>query len=393
MIQSIKSAVGCILSARVRTTLTAISVAVGIFAVIAVASAGDYGTRKVSQELDSLGLSGIAVYAKKDDQSVGITQEEIDVVRSLPYIKSAAAISANTCPILYRSQKLDGIVWEVSGSASDVISLKLLYGRMTCDEDAGTPVCMVDTTVAQEIYQRDNIVGKTITVLHNGEKSEFEVVGVVEAGSGLLGSFMGNVVPSFVYIPTNVLEKKTPGSDQIVVRINDKEDSELCREGIEEALGNSGLYPEREYTTADLARQRSALSSIINTVSLVLTLVGGISLFVAGIGIMTVMTISVSERRREIGIKMAIGARRIRILSEFLLEGLFISAIGCVLGTAMGYGLEYLVSVVSDIDINCSVSAIKTASAVAIAAGLIFSALPAFKAASLDPARALKTGD
>ncbi|MBQ6797358.1 MAG: ABC transporter permease [Clostridia bacterium] len=393
MLQSVKSAISCLACARVRTILTAVSVAVGIFAVIAVASAGDYGTQKVSQELDSLGLSGIAVHANEEDRPVGITDEEIEVVRSLPYVKSAAAISANTCPIVYRSDKLESMVWEVSGSAADVISLELLYGRMTGDSDSGSRVCMVDTTVAQEIYQRDNIVGKTITVVQGSKKYEFEVVGVVEAGSGLLGSFMGSVVPSFVYIPSGVFEKKDEGSDQIIVKINENEDAQLCREGISRALEESQLYPDREYTATDLARQRSALSSIINTVSMVLTLVGGISLFVAGIGIMTVMTISVSERRREIGIKMAIGARRVRILLEFILEGLFISAIGCIAGTAMGYLLEYALSVFSDINITCSVSAIKTASLVAVAAGVVFSAFPAFKAASLDPVAALKTGD
>lgn len=393
MIQSIKTAFLCLRNAKLRTALTVISVAVGIFAVIAVASAGDYGSRKITQELDSLGLSGIAVYANEDNESAMLDESELEIVRSQPFVESAAAIKANGCPVLYRGETLDSVIWEVRGNAGDVIALELLYGRMTDDSDAGTKVCMVDTAVAQQIYQRDNIVGKSISVLYDGEVQKLEVVGVVEAGSGLLDSFMGSVVPSFIYVAPDTIKSKHSGSDQFVVKIKDGEDPEKCRQGIADALTNSQLHPERDYTTADLARQRNALNSIINTVTLVLTLVGGISLFVAGIGIMTVMTISVSERRREIGIKMAIGARRIRILMEFLLEGLFISAIGCIAGTAMGYLLEYLISVFAGISITISAPTILTSSLIAVFIGIIFSAMPAFRAASLDPAEALKTGD
>lgn len=393
MIQSIKTAFLCLRNAKLRTALTVISVAVGIFAVIAVASAGDYGSQKITQELDSLGLSGIAVYANEANESVALDESELNIVRSQPFVESAAAIKANACPIIYRGELLDSVMWEVLGNASDVIALELLYGRMTDDSDAGAKVCMVDTTVAQQIYERDNIVGKSISVLYDGELHKLEVVGVVEAGSGLLDSFMGSVVPSFIYVAPDTIKSKDSGSDQFVVKIKDGEDPEKCRQGIMDALTNSQLYPERDYSTADLARQRNALNSIINTVTLVLTLVGGISLFVAGIGIMTVMTISVSERRREIGIKMAIGARRIRILTEFLLEGLFISAIGCIAGTAMGYLLEYLISVFAGISITISAPTILTSSMIAVFIGIIFSAMPAFRAASLDPAEALKTGD
>ncbi|MBP3414313.1 MAG: ABC transporter permease, partial [Clostridia bacterium] len=336
---------------------------------------------------------GIAVYANEDNESAMLDESELEIVRSQPFVESAAAIKANGCPVLYRGETLDSVIWEVRGNAGDVIALELLYGRMTDDSDAGTKVCMVDTAVAQQIYQRDNIVGKSISVLYDGEVQKLEVVGVVEAGSGLLDSFMGSVVPSFIYVAPDTIKSKHSGSDQFVVKIKDGEDPEKCRQGIADALTNSQLHPERDYTTADLARQRNALNSIINTVTLVLTLVGGISLFVAGIGIMTVMTISVSERLREIGIKMAIGARRIRILMEFLLEGLFISAIGCIAGTAMGYLLEYLISVFAGISITISAPTILTSSLIAVFIGIIFSAMPAFRAASLDPAEALKTGD
>ena len=143
-----------------------------------------------------------------------------------------------------------------------------------------------------------------------------------------------------------------------------------------------------DYTAQDMAKQRGVLDSILSIVTALLTCVGGVSLIVAGLGIMTVMTVSVSERKGEIGIKKAIGAANGQILAEFILEALILIMQGCALGVSLCFALRFAVQL-AGISLTVSANAVRLAVLLSIAEGVLFGVFPAVKAAKLMPAEAL----
>lgn len=385
MLKAIKSAGKSLMRTRMRAALTIIAISIGVFAIIVISAVSEYGTRAINDELSSLGLDGISVTCQTNGVSRTLGDPQLSVIREQDFVEAAAPISSRMQTIVYRDQQTECVTWGIDGSAGDIVCINVLYGRKITDEEAatGAKVCMVDTTVSQAIYRRDNIVGKHIQIRSdNGKTESYEVVGVAEAGSGLLESFMGSVVPSFVYVPITAI---SPRYDQISVKIKSGEDIDTCGEIIE-SLFNDG----NDYFAENLAKQRGVLNSIMDIVALILTLISGISLIVAGMGVMTVMTVSVSERRREIGIKKAIGAKRGRIMFEFLLEALFISAIGCIAGVAFGWAVSYAGAKLAGISVVISENIVLFAVIFSMFTGLLFGVYPAVKASRLNPVDALR---
>ena len=162
---------------------------------------------------------------------------------------------------------------------------------------------MIDEELARESYSRSNIVGKKVNVEINGIMHEYEVIGVVKNGVNVLQSMLGNVIPAFVYIPYTTFQNASARSyfDQIAVKLYD---SNVNVSGKIETAIIAGNSNRTAVNVENLLGQKDALSSILDIVTIILTFIAGISLLVSGLSIMTVMMVAVSERTREIGIKI-----------------------------------------------------------------------------------------
>lgn len=390
MSSKINFTVKCLLENKLRFILTVLSISVGVVSILIVNSISSFGVTAVSSELDSLGMNGLIV--GKGSGSASLSDDELEIISSLDGVAQAAPVTVNTSKVYNRSdgENTATMVWGIDEKAPDVVTFELMYGRLINKGDikSHSKVCIVDQSLANELYGRENIVGKTVKLLCNSTVEDFSVVGVVKTGKGIMQSLMGNYFPAFLYVPYTSFENST-SFDQIFLKMDGSKSSDEVTAAVETALGtDSGS--DKSYSVTDLAGQKSVLDSMLDTVTLILTVIGAIALLVSSISIMNIMLISVNERTKEIGIKKSIGATGGDILLDFLAESIIISVIGTALGILVSAGIIKLASVVFGIDITMKLTVILATLAVSVIIGVVFGIFPAYKASKFRPVEALR---
>ncbi len=394
MVQCIKSGIKNIFRKKMRSLLTISGVAIGVVSVLIISSIGDIGKHTINQELESVGIGGLALGTDKTVTGKELGTKELDLIRSQSPVEDAMPLLMQYTGAVTKGNTGKCLVWGISSSAANIISLNVKYGRLVNQSDLNSManVCVVDESFAQETYKRGNIVGKTISVLLGNGYEEFEVVGVVETGGNVLQSLLGEYVPTFVYLPFTTMQQLTgrTGFDQIAVKLKSDIDPDTASAGLVKILEAENKITG-SITVENLNSHKEQLNHILDIVTMVLSVIGGISLVVAGLSIMTVMLVSVHERTREIGIKKSIGASKSAILLEFLAESLFITLIGSLAGTAVGMIAVILGSLVLGLDILFNLRLILFCIGFAIVIGVLFGVYPAMKAANLKPVDALRS--
>ncbi|OJU12934.1 MAG: ABC transporter substrate-binding protein [Clostridiales bacterium 43-6] len=375
-----------------RTFLTVSGIAIGVASVVIIGTIGRAGTQAVNAELDSLGISGISV-SSNAGSNVDLLKEDLETIRKLPNVDNAMPLTTENSLAACKGQTISALIWGIDAGAKQVIAIEVKYGRTisAADVNSNANVCMVDENVAKNLFKRDNVVGKTISLLVGGVFDEYKIIGITKQGSGILQSLMGDYIPSFVYIPYTT-KQNIDGSgriSQIAVKLDNSNQVDAVSKNIVDAIDrNKGVV--NSVKTDNLVKQRDRLGNLLNIVSIILSAIGAISLLVAGLGIMTVMLVSVNERTREIGIKKAIGARSGIILMEFLMEALTISVFGSIIGICIGTGVALLATLLFGIPLSISVFQLIYSVLVAVCTGIVFGVYPAIKASRLKPVEALR---
>lgn len=270
-----------------------------------------------------MGIGGLCLRATEENNDKYFTQSMLQAVSENENVLEVTPLLTKMATIRVCATDSQAVVWGVDDNASKIMSMELLHGRLinSADVRKGARVCIVDESFAMTHYKRTNIVGKNISLSGDSSEQTFTVIGVVRSGGAILQGLMGEVVPSFLYTPYTSLGALPTGQrvTQIVAKLSDGVDEEEATLSVlrtlDRATGRSGGYRAQ-----NLNQQKDELNGVMDIVALVLSAIGGISLLVAGLSIMTVMLVTVHERTREIGIKKAIGASRRIILFEFLAE-------------------------------------------------------------------------
>lgn len=374
-----------------RTALISLSIAIGVFSVLIISVISENGVNLINSELDSLGICGVSISKTSTEIDDLLSNEDLDNIKKQVYVENATPLITSTGFL----KNFDGssLVCGIDENAKSVISVETIKGEKIKYSDiiSKKMICQIDEKIAEKLFEGKNPLGRKIEVLLNGEVNSFTVIGIVKASSSILQTSVGELLPNIIYVPFTTLQSitRTTKINQIAVSFSEEYSSDVCVEKIKSVIGSKKIYSSA-LKIEDLNKQRNTLNNILNIITVVLKLIGGISLIVSGIGIMTIMLISVNEKTKEIGIKKSIGARKSNIVFEFILESALISALGGMLGILLMLTAILIAKSFFDISIAINENTIIFTFLIAVLCGIVFGVYPAIKASNLKPIDALR---
>ena len=403
---------------KMRSFLTMLGIIIGIASIITIVSTIKGTNEQIKRNLIGAGNNAVVVQPYQEDYPMDFSYSRppagirtIDeVTRSaLENIEGAQQASLFTMRqymdnIFYQNTAFNGALYGVDSHYMDLYGYRVLYGRNFTDADYETAAkfAVIDARAAQTLFNGKNAVGRVIEILGQ----PFSVVGVVEL-SKTFEPTINSINDYHMYADTSagrvfVTSSAWPilyGFDEpqcAAVRAASTDDMTRVSQRAGEILTQSQVHQTLQqnqnitYKGRDLLQDAQNLQEITNSTSRQLVWIASISLLVGGIGVMNIMLVSVTERTREIGLKKAIGAKRGRILGQFLTEAAVLTSIGGLLGVVCGIIMAKLISRFMGAPTAVSVPAIAAATLFSIVIGLIFGLLPAVKASKLNPIDALR---
>ncbi|MFY9261138.1 MAG: ABC transporter permease [Gallionella sp.] len=388
---------------RLRTLLTMLGMVIGVGAVVLMMAVGQGAQYAVNQTISAMG-SNLFVLVSGSTTAGGVrsgsgniptlTVSDADALLELPGVQTAAPIHPGSTQVMYGPSNWSTSVIGTTPSYLDARSWAVVSGLPFTDSDvrSATRVVLIGKTVAENLFGDDDPVGKTVRI----KQSPFLVVGVL-ASKGQ--SLDGRDQDDTLIIPLTTVQRKVfgnafPGAVRMVMVQSSSPDMMPVVEKSMTALLRQRHRirddMDNDFFIRNLTAAADSAAETTRVMSMLLGAIASVSLLVGGIGIMNIMLVSVTERTREIGIRMAIGARERDILMQFLLEAMMISLAGCVIGLLVGIGGALLVNQLTDTAVIISANAAVVAFSVAAAVGIFFGFYPAKKAAQLDPIEALR---
>ena len=397
--ETVKLAMSSIRRNVLRSVLTLLGIVIGVGAVIAMVTLGNGASTKVQENLAKLGSNMLIVRPGQSTFGPGGTSDarafdERDVAalkNNLTGIKGVAPTAQKQAKTVYGSLNYDT---SVTGTNSDWFAVQdwtLADGRVFSDSEmrAGASVCVIGATITRELFGAQDPIGERLRI---GNFS-CEVIGHMAAKGQ---SAFGSDQDSIVVLPLRTYHRRIAGNTRvgtISISVIDANDISRVQRDAEDVLRERRrIVPgeEDDFTIRDLTQILATMASTTTILTGLLGAVAAVSLLVGGIGIMNIMLVSVTERTREIGIRLAIGALERQVLTQFLVEAVVLALFGGVLGIAIGLGLAAAGSAVMDVPFNADLRVIALAFAVSALIGVIFGFFPARRAARLDPIEALR---
>jgi putative ABC transport system permease protein len=388
---------------RLRTALTMLGIVIGVGAVIVMLAIGQGAQSMVDQAIRSMGSNLLIVLSGASTSSGArlgmgtiptLTAGDAEAIRTLPPVALTAPAVPETVQMVYGSNNWSAPVLGTTAEFLEIRSWSLVAGTPFTDTDLRNArrVALLGQTAARNLFGDEDPVGKTLRI----RNSPFQVIGLLAVkGQSLDGrdqddtaliplttaqrQLSGNAFPGtvrFILVQARTASAMAAAEREIKVLLRQRH---RIRTGQED-----------DFTVRNLTSLAQAAAGSARVMSMMLGAIASISLLVGGIGIMNIMLVSVTERTREIGIRMAVGALRRHILGQFLLEALIISLVGSLVGVALGVGVSWGIGVAFEMPSVITGFSLVLAFGVAAAVGIFFGYYPAYKAADLNPIEALR---
>lgn len=400
--ENIRLALNSIKSNKLRSFLTMLGIIIGISSVIAITSIGASARGAVSDEVHAYGSGYMILHVDWESMGDDINPNHLLEAEDLAALKnrfadkvqyiSPSMLVAGNVRLPDSTKKLSLEMEGVSGNYFDhMTKMKISRGRMITDEDVKSrkKVIVIDQKAQEKVFGGKNPIGQTM-LIERDTLQEYTVIGVYEKEASLFDKLM-KTEASFVFVPYTVIQDVEGwySAEMFVSEADDLE--EIKAAGAEIAAYINGIKETGNLYVAESAEEQlSIVNKILGIISLAIGAIAAISLLVGGIGIMNIMLVSVTERTREIGIRKSLGARTSDILTQFLIEAMFLSLVGGVIGVALGLGTAGIGMLILKIRLVVQFKAIIVAVIFSGAVGLFFGLFPAKKAAKMDPIEALR---
>ncbi len=382
-----------------RSFLTVLGVVIGVAAVVTMVTLGNGATKMVSDQISSLGsnllilLPGQRLGPARDSAGASSFKlADVDaLLTQIPSLRAVAPVVGSRVTLVARNQNWQSLVNGTTNAYFSTGNWTIAEGRSFADDEAtaGKAVCVIGDTVKKQLFASTSPVGEDLRV----KNFTCQIIGVLKAkGQGAMGNDQDDVV----LMPIVTAQRRLLGSQDVgslMLSMRDGAVSERVVTQVQKLMRERRKLADGmddNFNVMDTKQIAETLSGTIRTLTGLLGSVAAVSLLVGGIGIMNIMLVSVTERTREIGIRLAIGALEQEVLLQFLIEAVVLSALGGLLGVILAFvaclGLSALMSM--PFLFNPSINLVALAFSAAI--GIIFGYMPARRAASLDPIVALR---
>lgn len=415
MIENIRLSFQGIWSHKMRSFLTMLGIIIGIASIISIVSTIKGTNEQIKKNLIGSGTNTVQIQLYQGDYQYemlynglpdGIPVRDETTMEKIKSVKNVEAAAFYTSrsdynnSVYYGNNGISGSqVFGVDNSYFTTNGLVLKSGRTFVDSDFTDfhAAAIIDADTADSLFDGENPIGKTIEI----SSIPFTVVGIVDEDSKFepvinsideYYTYYSNSSASRIFVPSSMWPALYSFDEpqNVAIRVSNTEAMTDAGKAVAEIMNTNVTNSEIKYQAQDLLKQAQDLQDLSSSTNSQLIWIASISLLVGGIGVMNIMLVSVTERTREIGLKKAIGAKKSRILWQFLTEAAVLTSLGGIVGVGAGIGLAAIISRVTSAPVAISVPSIIIAVVFSMVIGIIFGLLPSFKAANLNPIDALR---
>ena len=415
MIENIRLSFQGIWSHKMRSFLTMLGIIIGIASIISIVSTIKGTNEQIKKNLIGSGTNTVQIQLYQGDyqyemlynglpDGIPVRDETtMEKIKSVKNVEDAAFYTSRSDynnSVYYGNNGISGSqVFGVDNSYFTTNGLVLKSGRTFVDSDFTDfhAAAIIDADTADSLFDGENPIGKTIEI----SGIPFTVVGVVDEDSKFepvinsideYYTYYSNSSASRIFVPSSMWPALYSFDEpqNVAIRVSNTEAMTDAGKAVAEIMNTNVTNSEIKYQAQDLLKQAQDLQDLSSSTNSQLIWIASISLLVGGIGVMNIMLVSVTERTREIGLKKAIGAKKSRILWQFLTEAAVLTSLGGIVGVGAGIGLAAIISRVTSAPVAISVPSIIIAVVFSMVIGIVFGLVPAVKASRLNPIEALR---